>query len=335
MTNFRKCALERKETAELQPILTISVIIPTKNRPADLALTVKTLFQQTVLPLELVIIDQSPSEESQRRIEQMLSDAELEIQDSVRLRYVRDSSLPGLTWARNRAMKIAEGDIWLFLDDDVSLDQNFLAEILAAYEQHPQYDGVSGIVTNYRLPSLAYRSWSRIFFRGPFDDERQSIYWNAPRLAGAAPVLVNKLGGGLMSFRAQAVRGMRFDENLRGVCDGEDIDFCARMKPGTMLAIVPAARLVHNASPVGRSQEHWLERTTQANCYLFHRNWNTTWSNRVCYAWLMFGLGIVAAFASLRRFSLTPWNTFRGAAREGLRLNGANNRVFVSGDGTV
>jgi glycosyltransferase involved in cell wall biosynthesis len=332
---FRKCALKRKETAELQRALTISVIIPTKNRPADLTLTVKTLFQQTVLPRELIIIDQSASDESRCRIDQVFSDGILEIQSRVRLRYVHDSSLPGLTWARNRAMKIADGDIWLFLDDDVSLDQNFLAEILAAYEQHPQFDGVSGIVTNYRLPPLAYRSWSRIFFRGPFDDERQSIYWNAPRLGGAAPVLVNKLGGGLMSFRAQAVRGMRFDENLRGVCDGEDIDFCARMKPGTMLAIAPAARLVHNASPVGRSQEHWLERTTQANCYLFHRNWNTTLINRACYEWLMFGLGIVAVFASLRRLSLTPWNTFRGAAREGLRLTGTNTRIFVSGKESV
>ena len=331
MTSFRKRALKRKETAGLQRTLTISVIIPTKNRPADLALAVKTLFEQTVLPLELIIIDQSASDGSHRRIKQMFSDAGLEIQNRVRLRYVHDSSLPGLTWARNRAMKIADGDIWLFLDDDVSLDQNFLAEILAAYEQYPQYDGISGIVTNYRLPPLAYRSWSRIFFRGPFDDERQSIYWNAPRLVGATPIVVDKLGGGLMSFRAQAVRGMRFDESLRGVCDGEDVDFCAQMKPGTLLAIAPAARLVHNASPVGRSQEHWLERTTQANCYLFHRNWNTTLSNRVCYAWLMFGLGIVAVFASLRRLSLTPWNTFREAAREGLRLNGVNTQVFVSG----
>ncbi len=331
MTSFKKRALKRKETAELQRTLTISVIIPTKNRPDDLALTVKTLFRQTIMPLELIIIDQSASDGSHCRIKQMFSDAGLEIQDGMRLRYVRDSSLLGGSSARNRAMDIAEGDIWLFLDDDVSLDQNFLGEILTAYELHPQYDGVSGIVTNYRLPPLAYRSWSRIFFRGPFDDERQSIYWNAPRLVGATPIVVDKLGGGLMSFRAQAVRGMRFDESLRGVCDGEDVDFCAQMKPGTLLAIAPAARLVHNASPVGRSQEHWLERTTQANCYLFHRNWNTTLINRACYVWLMFGLGIVAVFASLRRLSLTPWNTFREAAREGLRLNGVNTQVFVSG----
>ena len=39
--------------------LTVSVIIPTKNRSADLARTIETLLQQTVQPLELIIVDQS------------------------------------------------------------------------------------------------------------------------------------------------------------------------------------------------------------------------------------------------------------------------------------
>jgi len=132
-----------------------------------------------------------------------------------------------------------------------------------------------------------------------------------------------------MSFRAQAIRGMHFDENLHGVCDGEDIDFCARMKPGTQLAIAPAARLIHNASPVGRSQEHWLQRTTQASCYLFHRNYNTGLANQLCYGWLTLGLGLVAVFASLRRGSFAPWRTFREAARKGLGVK----KHLVSTDG--
>ncbi len=75
--------------------LTVSVIIPTKNRPGDLALAVSTLFQQTILPIELIIIDQSRSDESQRKIEQIFHDAPAEIWGCVRLRYVRDPTLRG------------------------------------------------------------------------------------------------------------------------------------------------------------------------------------------------------------------------------------------------
>jgi GT2 family glycosyltransferase len=162
--------------------------------------------------------------------------------------------------------------------------------------------------------------------RGPFRDERQFVYWNAPRLNCSDPIPVRKLGGGLMSFRARAIRGMRFDENLRGVSDGEDVDFCARMRPGAQLAIAPRARLIHNASLAGRSRKHWLQRSTQANCYLFQRNWNTCAFNRMCFLWLMAGLGIIALFASLRRGSLEPWNTFRQGALEGYRVSGVGLR---------
>ena len=40
----------------------VSVIIPTKDRLADLALTVQTTLRQTVLPDELIIVDQGTKE---------------------------------------------------------------------------------------------------------------------------------------------------------------------------------------------------------------------------------------------------------------------------------
>ena len=116
----------------------------------------------------------------------------------------------------DRAMDIAEGDIWLFLDDDVILEADFLKELIAVYSSYPEVTGVSGVVTNYHPPPWQYRLWDLIFARGPFHDERQSIYWKADTLRGASPIAVSKFGAGLMSFRAQAVKGVRFDGNLRG-----------------------------------------------------------------------------------------------------------------------
>ncbi len=75
------------------------------------------------------------------------------------LRYCRAPALRGLAAARNRAMEMAAGDIWLFLDDDVVLEPDYLAALLRAYAAHPEAAGISGVITNYRRPGIAYRAW--------------------------------------------------------------------------------------------------------------------------------------------------------------------------------
>lgn len=124
-----------------------------------------------------------------------------------------------------------------------------------------------------------------------------------------------------MSFRADAIRDIQFDENLSGVSDGEDVDFCAHLKPRSLLLITPKARLVHNQSPAGRSQKHWTSREAKSNHYLYYRNWRSGIFNRLCFCWLNLGYGIVATFASLRRGSLEPWRDLVEGMREGCRVS--------------
>src|SRR5260370_34076428 len=146
----------------------------------------------------------------------------------------------------------AGGDIWLFLDDDVCLEPDFVEGLVEVSREIRKASGVSGIITNYPRPPLAFRLWSGLFMRGAFHDERQPIYWNAERLRNSPPLRVHRFGGGLMSFRAEVIRGKYFDENLRGVSDGEDVDFCARLDPATILLITPRARPQHYHTPIGR-----------------------------------------------------------------------------------
>ncbi len=207
----------------------ISVIIPTRDRPAELEAAVASLFGQTVLPAELIVVDQSSGAEAQRRIEARHAALRAEARARLRLRYVRDPSISGGAVGRNCAMDMATGDIWVFLDDDVVLEPDFLEQLLAAYARHPHAAGVSGIITNYQPPSRPIRLWTRVFVRGPFHDDRQPVYWNAERLRNAEPIPVSRFGAGLMSLRADAVGALRFDENLRGVSDGEDVDLCMRL----------------------------------------------------------------------------------------------------------
>jgi GT2 family glycosyltransferase len=295
----------------------VSVIIPTKDRVAELSLTLRTLFQQSSVFQQLIIVDQGTTDESQKATEREWQAAPAPLRNSLRLDYIREPQISGLAVARNRAIELAQAEVWLFLDDDVELAPDFLERLLEVYAQDPEVDGVSGIITNYRRPPLPFRVWNLVFERGPFHDERQPVYWNADRLRQCQPVVVRKLGGGLMSFRASSIRGVRFDDSLRGVSLGEDVDFCARLGPRTKLVIAPRARLKHNQSPAGRSRDHWLRQDALAAHYLYHRNWNHGFKNRLCIIWLSVGHALVATLSSLRMSSLDPWRALRAGKRDG------------------
>jgi GT2 family glycosyltransferase len=289
----------------------VSLIIPTKNRRADLEETIRTVLAQTCSPDELVVVDQS--------------DAEMDLRTSpLALQYIYNPRITGLTQARNEGMKRAVGDIWLFLDDDVALEPDFIEKLLVAYT--PAVTGVSGIITNYSAPPALQRIWTAIFQVGPFHDERQAVYYNAGRLAGGAPVRVRQFGGGLMSFRADKIRGRWFDENLSGACLGEDLDFCVRLPQDSVLLITPRARLVHKHSPEARQSVHWLDLHAQAASYMRQRHWRRGLWNNLCFVWLNLGYALAAALSSVHRMSLEPWKAWMRGAKRG-RLLGGDGRA--------
>ncbi len=296
--------------------LQVCVIIPTKNRPRDLELAVRSICVQTVVPRSLVIVDQSADHESRRRVEAELAEAERRRGARWKLKYVHDPSISGLAMARNRAMAIADGDVWAFLDDDVILEPDFLEQLLAVYRDFPGAAGVSGIITNQRRPPARYRLWSALFVHGPFRDDRQPIYWNADRLRNSPPLVVDRFTGAAMSFRAGVVRGKFFDENLRGVSDGEDVDFCMRLGPDSLLLLAPRARLEHRRSLLGRPKDHWLRQSVRGDLFLYRKNWNKGFFNFLCHLWLWVGYCLVALLAGLRRASLDPWRALRTGAEE-------------------
>jgi GT2 family glycosyltransferase len=294
----------------------VSVIIPTKDRVSELSLTLRTLFQQSFVFRQLIIVDQSTTDESRKATDREWQAGPAALRDSLKLDYIWDPQISGGAVARNRAMEHAQAEVWLFLDDDVELATDFLERLLEVYARDPEVVGVSGIITNYRRPSAFFRAWSLVFECGPFHDERQPIYWNADRLRQCQSVVVRKLGGGLMSFRASSIRGLRFDDSLHGVSLGEDVDFCARLGPRAKLVIAPRARLKHNQSPVGRSGDHWLRKHALSAHYLYHRNWNRGVKNRLCLVWLSFGHALVATLSSIRMSSLDPWRALRTGIRD-------------------
>jgi GT2 family glycosyltransferase len=264
------------------------------------------LLGQTRKPDEILIIDQSPAPSAPPN------------GIPAGIVYIHAPALSGAAVARNHAMDLATGDLWLFLDDDVILEPQYVEEIVRAYT--PDVTGVSGIITNYSLPALSRRVFEKVFVTGPFHDDRQAMYWRADALRFAGPQTVKQFGCGVMSFRAAAVRGLRFDPNLTGASLAEDIDFCARLPRGCKLLMAPNARLIHKRNAVGRRNEHWLDAHSQSSFYMRHRNWQRGFGDDLSFAWLQIGYFLIATVGSGKRRSLEPFRAWRGGAVRGKHL---------------
>jgi glucosyl-dolichyl phosphate glucuronosyltransferase len=286
------------------PPYTLSAIIPTKNRPTDLVNAVRSILLQTIGPDELVIVDQTPGNESQTAVHELFANT---AQPLPRLIYLHEPKISGVSMARNRAMECCSANILLFLDDDVILEPEFMEALIETYQKYPSAKGVSGVITNYQRCNAWLRAWSWLFARGPFHDERQAIYWHANEMADTDAITVQKFGAGLMSFRADAIAHVRFDLNPCAF-PAEDIDFCAQLAPGSLLLIAPRARLAHMKTPTARPSEHWLQREVRVSRYMYKRHWHCSFKYRLCFWWLQFGYAFAAAAASVRRFSLGPWS---------------------------
>lgn len=280
--------------------LAATVIIPTRNRADSLCDVVASLLKQTCLPRELLIIDQSADDTGRRRVAELFAAAPAAVRQAITLRHVLDPSLSGVPAARNYAVAHAGGDYWLFLDDDVVLEPDYIERILDVYRADPGVTGVSGVVTNYPAPSLAFRWWRRIFERGPFRDERQPVYWRAHVARDSAPVRVTKFGGHAMSFRAASLAGYRYEEHP-GCPREEDVDFCLGLGPSTRLVMTPRARQEHRRVQQLRGETHrWILEEWRGARSLYRRHWQGRPAVALCFAWLTLGYALLAVWERLR-----------------------------------
>jgi glycosyltransferase involved in cell wall biosynthesis len=138
-----------------------SVIIPTLNRPEELEIAIKSILEQTIVPNEIVIVDQGSFHETAkmlREFENWQSFKKKPVFKHIKL------SIKSLTAARNVGVSQAISEIILFLDDDVILYRDFISNIMSVYEQHPNALGVQGLIIGAEYSSKLAHCVSRIFY---------------------------------------------------------------------------------------------------------------------------------------------------------------------------
>lgn len=208
----------------------VSVIVPTFNRGEILLETIKKLFKQTYDNFELIVVDQT--NDKKYDISKELNKI---VDDRLKIFYVRPNSL---TAARNFGMEKAKGEIIMYIDDDVIVENNLIKEHVKSYKKG--IVAVAGKITQKGHPHYNYVTY---FDKYGF----QNGLFNAPK-----PVFCQTFPGGNMSVRRSvALKTGGFDTSFTGSSVREESEFAHRLSQSGKIYYQPSANLVHLAIPFG------------------------------------------------------------------------------------
>lgn len=245
----------------------LSIIIPTLNRQVMLEQTISFLVKtQNLENYELLIIDQSDNYNISQEETQLRSI----IQDKVELKYF-SANFKSLTKARNFAIKVALGEILLFLDDDIVPYPDLTSEHIKSYQVAENVGCVAGMVIEEPdVFTNTKRTGAEVDFTGRC---LRNFRNDGSGFIKAAP-------GGNMSFRKRVIEKVGlFDERFIGTSELEETDYCYRVRKANYKILYNSrAKIMHLINPSGGCRSDFEDRQfyKMHNLGLFfskHKSW--------------------------------------------------------------
>ena len=279
--------------------MTFSFVIPTKNRPIELATVFDAILAQSRLPEQVIIIDQSSQDNVVK--EQLAPQAKKE---NIRLDYIHDESINGLVQAKATSIQYNQCDYISFFDDDIVHEPNYLAAIEESIIAHPEMIGLNGVILNAPKEGLLKRLIFRFTHFGLYKDNRQSVILSLKE-GTIQPQSVNTLSGGLSTWKKEVFDTVTFDTKNKFHAY-EDKEFSIRIERAfpKQMFIVPQAKLYHYHAAGNRQS---LLRRTQNDLVevwkLFKKNGNYNWLG-LDFIVLLFGLLLNALMLSLKHLNI-------------------------------
>ncbi len=241
------CAAVREEMLSHAP--TVSVVIVTRGRPERVLRTIRSILACRYPRERYDVIVVDTPEEGEAALD--FSDADLPADSTVRVVVEPE---PGISRGRNRGLWEATGELVVFADDDVDVDENWLATLIAGFELGDRVDAVSGPTLPGAIETPTER-WFEGFggLQRGFETRLYSLD-DPPRDQPLFPFIPGALGSGRsMAFRRDPFRLMGgFDETLgppTPTLAGEDIEALLRVVLAGKQVVHEPAALVWHAHP--------------------------------------------------------------------------------------
>lgn len=186
----------------------------------------ESLADQTRVPEEILVVDDSEDDATERVVERAAD----QFADDTDFEYRHRDADRGIPSARNELVEWASGDVVCFVDDDAVCGPEWLASIAETYESDPDAVAVGGpaVLSDADLEPTVEVSRT--------DERRNSMnkygevdlcsdFWVPPR-----PMEVDTLIGANMSFRRETIRRIGgFRTDYEGTAAFEETDVFARL----------------------------------------------------------------------------------------------------------
>jgi len=194
---------------------TIDVIIPTIGRKPYLYDVLKDLSTQTILPKNVIIVEQNPVANSISELDYLTNeDWPFNIKHTF-------TNQPGVCNARNIALSQLESEWAFFADDDIRFDSNF-------------FESTFNTIQTYAIDAISYLCLQPQQKQTYFKTEQTIVF-----------------GSGSSFVKSSVLKGLEFDMAYE-FGFGEDSDFGMQIRnKGTDIIFIPHIKITHLKAPFG------------------------------------------------------------------------------------
>ena len=231
-------------------ILPISTIIPTRHRSYPLTRTLQSLSQQSLQPVEMIIVDGSNDDLTKNLCENEIPGL------LTKIKYYRASEIGAATQRNQGMVHSSENVIWL-MDDDILLEPECLEKLWNALQSDPSMGGVNAMITNQcYLPPGKISRWLFGFLHGHIEDSYAGkcigpalnlLPEDNPNLPEIVPV--EWLNTTCTLYRKEALPNPLFPPNFTGYSLMEDVTLSLMVGKKWKLANARTARIFHDSQP--------------------------------------------------------------------------------------
>ena len=267
----------------------ISIVIATMNRTDSLKDTLEYISISTIMPDEIIVVDQSKEESVRNKNKELCSATDMNIRV-----FFRE---PSLTAARNFGLSQATNDIVIFMDDDVRVRKETIENVANIMSEQ----SVAMIGGLDEKPSMTNSKMGYIFGKKSY--KNRNVGHVAFGIYGRYPMIVDKetqtqwAMGYFFVVRKSLIEKWNLDWDERFLSYGypEDLDFSFRYyreskKEGLKCILTPDVTVKHMCS------QEWRETPSKVTyMYIVHREyltykWNLGSWSRVQTRWSNFGM---------------------------------------------